>query len=240
MLKGNARKRHVKGGAVRKDNSESPSGLNARIEEKRDCLGKILSRVRALIRQADPDATEELKWKKPSNPAGVPVWFHDGIICTGEVYKDYIKLTFVKGAELKDPACLFNSSLEGNARRAIDIREGDQIDEEAFLALVRDAVALNRTTPGSEGKRRSRTESTSTLKRPRNPMPVYVRDALNERGLMASYRARPPYQQNDYLSWIVRARLEATRQKRLNLMLEELEDGTRYMNMAWRSRGGRG
>jgi hypothetical protein len=108
-----------------------------------DWRGEVLSRIRKLILQADPRASEERKWKKPSNPAGVPVWCHDGIICTGETYKTYVKLTFAKGAALKDPSRLFNASLEGNARRAIDIREGDRINERAFKELVRAAVQLN-------------------------------------------------------------------------------------------------
>ena len=108
-----------------------------------DWRAETLARVRAVIKRADPDAVEEMKWKKPSNPSGVPVWSHGGIICTGETYKDKVKLTFAKGAALDDPLGLFNSSLEGNTRRAIDIREGDPIDEDAFKALVRSAVALN-------------------------------------------------------------------------------------------------
>jgi hypothetical protein len=102
----------------------------------------MLSRVRALIKQADPEVVEEWKWKKASNP-GVPVWSHDGMICTGETYKAVVKLTFAKGASLEDPSRLFNSSLEGNVRRAIDIREGEAIDEDAFRALIREAVRLN-------------------------------------------------------------------------------------------------
>ena len=122
---------------------ESPAELiDARIEELGDWRGKTLSRVRALIKQADPEVVEEVKWKKASNP-GVPVWSHDGIICTGETYKSVVKLTFAKGASLKDPSGLFNSSLEGNTRRAIDIREGEAIDEDAFKALIRAAVSLN-------------------------------------------------------------------------------------------------
>ena len=116
--------------------------IDARIAELGDWRGKTLSRVRALIKQADPEVVEEVKWKKASNP-GVPVWSHDGIICTGETYKSVVKLTFLKGASLKDPARLFNSSLEGNARRAIDFHEGDEIDEKAFKALILAAVALN-------------------------------------------------------------------------------------------------
>jgi hypothetical protein len=123
---------------------ESPATLiDARIKELADWRGRILARVRALIQQVDPDVVEELKWRKPSNPAGVPVWSHDGIICTGETYKDKVKLTFANGAALKDPSRLFNSSLEGHVRRAIDIREDDRIDEEPFKALIRAAVALN-------------------------------------------------------------------------------------------------
>jgi len=118
-------------------NGESPSRLiDARIRELNDWRGKTLARVRALIRQADPDVIEEWKWR-------VPVWSHDGIICTGEAYKGAVKLTFAKGASLEDPAGLFNSSLEGNTRRAIDIHEGDAIDEDAFRALVRAAAAMN-------------------------------------------------------------------------------------------------
>jgi hypothetical protein len=122
----------------------SPSHLiDTRIASLADWRGETLARVRALIRQADPGVVEQVKWRKPSNPHGVPVWEHAGIICTGETYKSYVKLTFAKGAALEDPAGLFNASLEGNARRAIDIREGDRIDERAFKALIRAAVALN-------------------------------------------------------------------------------------------------
>ncbi|MDQ1538984.1 MAG: hypothetical protein QOE58_3377 [Actinomycetota bacterium] len=114
--------------------------------ELSDWRGETLARVRALIKQADPEVVEEQKWRKASNAmAGVPVWSHDGIICTGETYKDKVKLTFAKGASLEDPSGLFNSSLEGNTRRAIDLREGDKIDEKALKALIRNAVALNQT-----------------------------------------------------------------------------------------------
>lgn len=123
----------------------SPSQLiDARIKELGDWRGETLARVRALIKAADPEIVEEVKWRKPSNPFGVPVWEHDGIICTGEIYKNAVKLTFASGAALKDPARLFNSSLEGNTRRAFDIHEGDTIDEKALIALVRAAVALNK------------------------------------------------------------------------------------------------
>jgi hypothetical protein len=104
---------------------------------------QTLTRIRKLIKQADPEVVEEVKWRKPSNPAGVPVWSHGGIICTGETYKDKVKVTFAKGASLEDPARIFNSSLDGNARRAIDFHEGDKIDEKALKALVRAAVLLN-------------------------------------------------------------------------------------------------
>ena len=103
----------------------------------------MLDRVRTIIRDADPDIVEDVKWRKPSNPAGVPVWERDGLICTGETYRDKVKLTFAKGASLDDPAGLFNSSLDGNVRRAIDIREGVELDAGAFKALIREAVALN-------------------------------------------------------------------------------------------------
>jgi len=125
-------------------NVESTSQLiDARIRELGDWRGKTLSQIRALIKQADPDVVEERKWRKPSNPAGVPVWSHDGIICTDETYKNHVRLTFAKGASLKDPKGLFNASLEGNALRAIVIHEGDEIDDKAFKALIRSAVALN-------------------------------------------------------------------------------------------------
>lgn len=104
-----------------------------------------LSRIRKWINQADPEMVEERKWKKASNPEGVPIWSHDGMICTGETYKTYVKVTFAKGASLKDPSRLFNSSLGGGTRRAIDIHEGEKLDERAFKGLIREAVALNRT-----------------------------------------------------------------------------------------------
>jgi len=120
--------------------SESPSRLiDARIKELGDWRGETLSRIRALIKQAIPGVTEEWKWR------GVPVWYHDGMICTGETYKNAVKVTFAKGAQLEDPATLFNSSLEGNVRRAIDLHEGDTINDAAFKALVRAAAALNRS-----------------------------------------------------------------------------------------------
>jgi hypothetical protein len=108
-----------------------------------DWREQVLERVRTLIREADPEVVEEVKWRKPSNPGGVPTWSHNGIVCTGETYRDKVKLTFANGASLDDPTRLFNSSLEGNTRRAIDIRKGDTLDEEAFKALIRAAVALN-------------------------------------------------------------------------------------------------
>ena len=123
---------------------DSPSELiDARIKELSDWRGETLARVRILIKQADPEVVEEVKWRKPSNPAGVPVWSHAGMICTGETYKNVVKMTFAKGASLKDPSSLFNSSLEGNIRCAIDFHEGDNIDEKALKALIRAAVALN-------------------------------------------------------------------------------------------------
>lgn len=123
---------------------DSPSKLiDLKIGKLTDWRGETLSRIRALIKQADPEVTEEVKWIKPSNPLGVPVWEHAGIICTGETYKDKVKLTFAKGASLDDPSGLFNSSLDGGTRRAIDIHEGDKIDEKAFKALIRAAVELN-------------------------------------------------------------------------------------------------
>jgi hypothetical protein len=125
---------------------DSPAQLiDERIAALGDWRGEVLARVRKLIHQADPDVVEAVKWKKPSNAmSGVPVWEHGGIICTGETYKSVVKLTFARGAALNDPSGLFNASLEGNVRRAIDIREDDRIDEQAFKALIRAAVALNR------------------------------------------------------------------------------------------------
>jgi hypothetical protein len=117
---------------------DSPSRLiDARIKELGDWRGETLSRIRTLIKQADPEVVEEWKWR------GVPVWYHDGMICTGETYKDHVKMTFAKGAALKDPSRLFNSSLEGNTRRAIDFHEGDEVDEKALKALIKAAVKLN-------------------------------------------------------------------------------------------------
>ena len=124
--------------------STSPSQLiDARIKELGDWRGKMLSRLRTLVKEADPEVVEEWKWR------GVPVWSHDGLICTGETYKKVVKMTFAKGAALKDPSRLFNSSLEGNTRRAIDFREGEKIDEEALKTLVRAAVTLNKSTAQS-------------------------------------------------------------------------------------------
>ena len=120
--------------------------VDARIEELGDWRGAMLARLRGVIKQADPDVVEECKWKKPSNPAGVPVWSHDGMICTGETHKSVVKMTFAKGAFLDDPAGLFNSSLEGNLRRAIDFSEDDKVNERALKALIRAAVALNKSS----------------------------------------------------------------------------------------------
>jgi hypothetical protein len=119
--------------------------IDARLNELGDWRGEMLRRIRRLISEADPDVVEELKWKKPSNPLGVPTWSDAGIICTGETYKDKVKLTFAKGASLDDRAKLFNASLDGGTRRAIDLREGDSIDEAALKALIREAVDLNRS-----------------------------------------------------------------------------------------------
>ena len=127
--------------------------IDERIAELGDWRGETLGRMRELIRQADPDVVEEWKWAKRTNP-GTPVWSHDGIICTGESYKSVVKLTFMKGASLNDPAKLFNSSLDGNARRAIDIHEGEEVDADAFQALIHAAVDLN--TGGKAGSGRAR------------------------------------------------------------------------------------
>ena len=145
--KGSEGRNAVEGPGAKSASPEPPSA-EVGLQAPTDWRGEMLARVRALIEQADPEVVEELKWKKPSNPAGVPVWSHDGIVCTGEIYKDKVKLTFARGAALEDPARLFNASLEGNARRAIDIREGGRLDEAAFKALVRAAVALNSSRGG--------------------------------------------------------------------------------------------
>ncbi len=126
------------------DDLRSPSELiDAQIAEIGGWRGEMLGRARELIQRADPDVLESVKWRKPSNPLGVPVWEHDGIICTGETYKDKVKLTFMKGASLDDPSGIFNASLDAGTRRAVDLFEGDDLDDEAFIALIREAVALN-------------------------------------------------------------------------------------------------
>ena len=139
-----------KSGSKESERGDSPSRLiDARIKELGDWRGETLARVRILIRQADPEVVEEWKWR------GVPVWSHAGMICTGETYKNVVKLTFAKGASLEDPSGLFNSSLEGNTRRAIDFHAGDEIDEKALKALIRAAVALNRSVRASAGPRQA-------------------------------------------------------------------------------------
>jgi hypothetical protein len=136
---------------------ESASALlDEKIKQLGDWRGKTLAKVRAIVHQADPEIVEEWKWVKPTNP-GTPVWSHDGIVCTGEMYKNVVKMTFAKGAALKDPSGLFNSSLDGNVRRAIDIHEGDKVDEAALKDLIRAAVALNlkgksKPKPGERGR----------------------------------------------------------------------------------------
>ena len=148
-----------KSGSKEEKGGDSPSRLiDARIKKLGDWRGETLARVRILIKQADPEVVEEVKWRKPSNSMlGVPVWEHAGIICTGETYKTVVKMTFAKGAALADPCGLFNSSLEGNTRRAIDFHEGDKIDEKGLKALILAAVALNSASaakrPGREHRR---------------------------------------------------------------------------------------
>ena len=134
------------------DGNSAPERIDRTIAELGDWRGETLSRMRRLIREADPDVVEEVKWVKPSNPAGVPTWSHDGIICTGEIYKSTVKLTFANGASLEDPAELFNSSLGGNTRRAIDIHEGEEVDARAFKALIRAAVDLNTVRAKAKSK----------------------------------------------------------------------------------------
>ena len=130
-------------GAEKAPTKAAAKKTSSKPTSSKDWRREMLSRVRTLIEEAAPAATEEAKWKKASNPAGVPTWSHDGVICTGETYRDKVKLTFARGAALDDPACLFNSSLDGATRRAIDILVGDKLNEKAFKALVRAAVALN-------------------------------------------------------------------------------------------------
>jgi len=155
MKKGTSGLKEGKGGGT-------PTQLiDAKIAALGDWRGEALARMRKLIRQADPKVVETVKWRKPSNPMGVPVWEHDGIICTGETYKSYVKLNFARGAALDDPSGLFNASLEGNARRAIDLHEGDKIDERAFKALVRAAAALNTSA-------RAKARSANPQKKPRS------------------------------------------------------------------------
>ena len=127
-----------------------PAAGREDVSDRKDWRGETLDRVRRLIRDADPGAVEEVKWRKPSNPAGVPAWSHAGLICTGETYKDKVKLTFARGAALADASGLFNASLDAGTRRAIDIREGDEIDEAAFKALIREAVAANGVDPDAD------------------------------------------------------------------------------------------
>lgn len=124
-------------------NSNDTQEIDAKIKNLGDWRGETLGMLRRLIRQADPEVSEELKWRKPSNPSGVPVWSHSGMICTGEVYKDKVKLTFAKGAALEDPSRLFNASLDGGTRRAIDFHEDSKINEKALKDLVRAAISLN-------------------------------------------------------------------------------------------------
>src|SRR5687767_3569176 len=131
-------------GKTTETSRSEPELVDARIKELGDWRGETLSKVRKLIKQAEPAVVEEMKWRKATNPGGVPVWSHEGQICTGETYKDLVKLTFFNGAKLKDPKGLFNANLEG-ARRAINLREGETVDTTAFKALVREAVALNKT-----------------------------------------------------------------------------------------------
>jgi hypothetical protein len=141
-----------KSGAKQEKGGSSPAQhIDARIKELGDWRGEMLARIRSIIKQADPDVVEEWKWR------GVPVWEHDGIICTGETYKAVVKMTFARGASLDDPTDLFNSSLEGNTRRAIDFHEGDKIDEKALKALIREAVALNTSARAARARKKSKT-----------------------------------------------------------------------------------
>ena len=163
MQKAPTTMKQTKSGSKEGKGGDSPSQrIDARIKELSDWRGEMLARIRMLIQQADPEVALEVKWRKPSNSmAGVPVWSHAGIICTGETYKNVVKMTFAKGASLKDPAGLFNSSLEGNSRRAIDFHEGDKIDEKALKALIRAAVALNTSVRATDHPVRSQKRAKS-------------------------------------------------------------------------------
>jgi len=153
MKKATTTMKKTKSGSKEGKLGNSPSQLaDARVEALSDWRGELLARVGMLIKQADPEVVEEVKWRKPSNAMrGVPVWSHAGIICTGETYKNVVKLTFARGAALADPSGLFNSSLEGNTRRAIDFHKGDKVNEKALTALIRAAVALNITKGNKNG-----------------------------------------------------------------------------------------
>ena len=162
MKKATTTMKKTKSSSKARKGADTPSRLrDATIKYLSDWRGETLARIRILIKQADPDVVEEVKWRKPSNPAGVPVWSHAGIICTGETHKNVVKMTFAKGASLEDPSRLFNSSLEGNTRRAIDFHEGDKIDERALKALIRAAVAHNMSARAAAGPIRSRKKSES-------------------------------------------------------------------------------
>jgi hypothetical protein len=152
-------------------NNSASKSIDGRIKELGDWRGKTLGRMRQLIQQAVPDVVEEWKWAKATNP-GVPVWSHNGIICTGETYQQVVKLTFMKGAALKDPKRLFNSSLEGNARRAIDIREGEKIDEAAFKALIQQAATLNGGSKSKLTKPSSSKKAPAKAARPAKQGPI--------------------------------------------------------------------
>src|SRR6476646_121931 len=183
--------------------SESPSQLiDARIKELGDWRGEMLSRLRGLVKEADPEVVEEWKWR------GVPVWEHDGIICTGETYKAVVKMTFARGASLKDPSGLFNSSLEGNTRRAIDFHEGDKIDERALKALIRAAVALNTSVRAAAGPVRSQKKPKSAGGQARNidskrPLigfdycSLVVQQGVLRHNPLDSRRAEPPRDRHD-------------------------------------------
>ena len=154
MKKSTTAAKQAKGVATPRQEDAS-SLIDAKIKALGDWRGETLARIRQLIQQADPGVVEEVKWRKPSNMSGVPVWSHAGMLCTGETYKQHVKLTFAKGAALPDPKKLFNSSLEGNARRAIDIHKDDKIDEKALKALVRSAAELNASSAAKRTKKKT-------------------------------------------------------------------------------------
>jgi hypothetical protein len=193
--------------------AEASRKIDARIEELGDWRGKALARVRALIHEVVPDVVEEWKWEKPKS-GGVPIWSHDGILCTGESHRELVKFTFARGASLKDPKKLFTSSLDGHTRRAVDLREGQKLDAPAFKALVREAVAANAAAraPGAATKEKKKVEV---------PIPPDLRAALREEGMLPTWESMPPGLRAYLVKDIEKAVQDATRAKRVVSAVEQ-------------------